>query len=140
MAKNRVTRAVALVGDITVDSGGRVQKVVAGTIARTDTSAKTLGTIPSNAVLTGISVYGAAASDAASTATISVGYSGGTGVEILNGYDVKTAGTGLGQTFPNAGKLPVVSAAKTITGIYAETGSASSTGGPWTVVLSFVTV
>lgn len=137
---NQVTRGTAIVGDIQLRSGGKVEKAVVGTIARTDTSAKTLGMIPANAVLTGIRVYGAAASDAASTATISVGYSGGTGVEILNGFDVKTAGTGLGQTVPNAGKLPTVTAVKTITGIYAETGTASSTGGPWTVVLSFVTV
>jgi len=72
-----------------------------GTIARTDTSAKTLFTLPAGAIPTGLAYSSPAASNAATTATISVGNAGGSGAEYLNAADVKTAATGAGQVFPN---------------------------------------
>lgn len=122
-----------------------------GFVTRTDTTAKQLFTLPKNARVLFFSIWGFAASNAGTTATLSLGKQGGTGSEFLSGYDVKTAASGNGLTIPNAQLLegyntanPNVDTAKTtvdvtVTGTYAETGAASSSGGPWTVEVYFVT-
>ena len=110
-----------------------------GTIARTDTAAKSLFVLPSACIPLAIQYSSLAASNAATTATLSVGKSGGTGVEYINAADVKTAATGAGQVTPNgpAASLlgQIATASQIVTGIYAETGGASSTGGPWVVTI-----
>lgn len=112
-----------------------------GTIARTDTSAKELFGLPKGSIIAGIYVIGAAASDAATTATVGIG-STTSANEYMTGYDVKTAGTGEG--YNPAGGAAVGSAMATpiasdlpVYGIYAETGTASTTGGPWTIKLEY---
>lgn len=137
---NQLTRDVAIVGDIQTITPGQVQKVLTNTVARTDTAAKTLGVLPAGAVIIGITVYGTAVSNAATTATLSLGKSGGTGTEFLNALDVKGA-TGAGQQTPTGGVLGSVgTSAVTVTGTYAETGTASTSGGPWRIVIEYVTV
>ena len=122
---------------------GRNALLFVGTIARTDTTAKILFTLPAGCIPTVIRYTSPAASNAATTAVISVGKSGGSGVEYITTADVKTAATGAGQVFPNgpAASLlgQVATASQTVTGIYAETGAASNTGGPWTVILEAIT-
>jgi len=113
---------------------------VRNTIARTDTSAKNLFRLPAYARPIRLSIFGTAASDAGTTATISVGKTGAN-THFLNGHDVKTSSSGAGQVHPNgATNLDAVVGTSDIqvTGIYAETGSASTAGGPWTVVIDFV--
>lgn len=122
-----------------------------GFISRTDTTAKDLFTLPKNARTLFFLIWGNAASNALTTATISLGKKGGTGSEYLSGYDVKTAASGNGMTLPNlqllmgynAAATPVDTAKlttdTTITGTYAETGAASTLGGPWTVEVFYVT-
>lgn len=110
-----------------------------GTIARTDTTAKNLFTIPAGAVVTGTRLFAGTASNAATTATVSIGKTGTTN-RYLNAADVKTsAGLVSGTAAQNTNLYTVESAtAETqIVGIYAETGTASTTGGPWTVELSY---
>lgn len=114
-----------------------VTMTLINTIARTDTSAKTLGTLPQNAVITNITLYVPTASNAATTAVVSVGKSGGTGVEYVNTADVKTA-AGVIALGTKGGFGSVGTAAVTVTGIYAETGTASTTGGPFNVAISYV--
>lgn len=135
---NQVTRGTALVGDIQLRSGGKVQKAIIGTIARTDTSAKTIGILPKGATLLGLSYQVPVASDAAGTATISLGYSGGTGVELINAASVKTLGQ-FATASPALSGTPLA-AAQTVVGLYAETSTASTTGGPFPVIAEFVTV
>ena len=138
---NKLTRGKAAVGTLRGVRGGYGQFVLVNTIARTDTSAKTLGVLPQDAQIIGMTVWGAAASNAGTSATISVGKSGGTGSEYLATYDVKTAGTGAGQTTPNGAKLfsPTAAAADTtVTGVYAESGTASTSGGPWTCIIEYI--
>jgi len=110
-----------------------------GSIARTDTAAKTLFTLPAGCIPLTIAYSATAPSNAGTTATISVGISGGSGTAFLNAVDVKTAGTGGGSQNPAASastQFGVPLAADTIvTGIYAETGGASNAGGPWVVVI-----
>lgn len=120
-----------------------------GFVTRTDTVAKQLFTLPKNARVLFFSVYGFAASNAGTTATLSLGKQGGTGAEYLSAYDVKTAASGNGLTFPNAqlligynttpADLAKLSTDVTITGTYAETGAASNAGGPWTIEVFYVT-
>ena len=108
------------------------------TIARTDTSAKTLFTLPANAVIVGLRVYVSTASDAGTTATLSVGKSGAQ-TAYLNAQDVKGAGTGVIAAGAAATLGSIGSSQVTVTGIYAETGGASTTGGPFLVLIDYVT-
>jgi hypothetical protein len=137
---NRLTKGRALFGAIRSARGGLGSFLIVNTIARTDTSAKVLGVLPKDAQITRVSVWGAAVSNAATTATVSVGKSGGTGAEYLSAFDVKGA-TGAGQQTPAAALLMAPTAAAsdtTVTGTYAETGTASTAGGPWTCLIEFV--
>jgi hypothetical protein len=118
---------------------GRQVTSYIGSIARTDTAAKTLFTLPAGFIPTNILVAATANSDAGTTATISVGTVGGAQTDFLNAIDVKAAGTGKGSQKPVASGsvwfgVPLA-AAKVVTGIYAETGGASTTGGPWLVIV-----
>lgn len=117
---------------------GRNKVTFTGTIARTDTAAKLLFTLPANAILLGFRYTSPAASDAGTTATISFGKLGGTGAEYLATQDVKTVGTGRGQQYPAGPAASLLGqsvgvAAQGVTGIYAESGGASTTGGPWVI-------
>lgn len=116
---------------------GKVTYEKSNTIARTDTSAKDLFTIPARADIREVLIYGAAASNAGTTATVSVGKTGAN-THYVNAYDVKTAGTGAGLQHPVATNMGSVGASEiTVTGIYAESGTGSSAGGPWTVTIVY---
>jgi hypothetical protein len=115
-----------------------------GSLARTDTTAKELFKLPKGSLITGMYVIGAAVSNAATTATIGIG-SNTTANQFMTGYDVKTAATGEGYNI--AGAAAVGSAMATgltadtsVYGIYAETGTASTAGGPWTVKVEYAVV
>lgn len=132
---NRVTKGKALVGSLRSRGGGKGVFVLTNTVARTDTTAKTLFTLPMDAQVISLKVFGAAVSNAGTTATLSIGKSGGTGAEYLSAMDVKGA-TGAGQQSPTAALLlgAVTAADTVVTGTYAEIG-ASTSGGPWTVIM-----
>lgn len=127
---------------------GRMVQVFTGEIHRSDTSSKDLFTLPTDSVIVGGTLNGMVASNASSTATVSVGVKGLLGTEFLSAYDVKTSSTGLGLTVPNWQKfgatnsntLTIGSNSITVTGKYAETGNASDTGGPWVVTFHVLTV
>lgn len=107
-------------------------------LERTDTAVKNLFRIPARAILTGIKVLGAAASNAATSASVSVGKTG-TDTYFVNAHDVKTAATGLGQAVPNAQNMgTILDSEVQVTGKYVEAGAASTAGGPWTVVVEYL--
>lgn len=112
-------------------------------VARTDTTATIRGSIPKDSYITGIyvmSVGSAVASDAASSATVSAGTTSSAN-EILNGFDVKTAATATGYQAAAAkgtGLASYFTADKPVYVKYAETGTASSNGGPWLVKVEYV--
>lgn len=106
-------------------------------VLRTDTARFNAFVLPKFAVIAGVYVLGTTASDAATTATITVGTST-SGTELVNGFSVKT----------NNGYQPVGAAAGSALGtqltadtlynaVYAETGTASTTGGPWLVKVEY---
>ena len=109
-------------------------------VARTDTIAFEAFSLPSGAVIAGAYVLGTTASDAQTTAVISVGTNPGTTNEILVSFDVKGA---TGQGYAAAGAAGGTSmgaqltADKLIKAKYAETGTASATGGPWLVKVEY---
>ncbi len=122
---------------------GRVTSTFVASVARTDTTAKTLFTLPANCIPLELEVCSPAVSNAGTTATLSVGKSGGTGAEILATMDVKGS-TGSGSQNPNGPATSIFGAsvgasAYVVTGTYAETGGASSAGGPWVVAITVIT-
>lgn len=141
---NKLTGAEAIIGsmkllkDAAIPSGNNnVLKVASNTVARTDTSAKDLFTIPANADVHAIFVYGETASDAGTTAVIDIGKTG-TADHFVNNFDVKgSTGTGLNLTTAATNLGDVGTSNITVIGTYAETGGASTTGGDWTVVMLY---
>lgn len=108
-------------------------------VARTDTTAFEAFVLPKNAVIVGAYVMGGVVSNAASTAVIDVGTNPGTADELVDSFDVITNGKGY---------YPVEAASGTVMGTqltadtlykarYAETGTASSAGGPWLVKVEY---
>lgn len=125
-----------------LDFRGRIPSVQFNTIARTDTAAKTLFTLPKGSIPIAIEIFSATASDALTTAVVSVGKTG-TNTFFLNTWDVKTAATGTGTQFATGTKVTnlyasVGGADITVVGIYAETGTASTVGGAWTVAIWYL--
>lgn len=118
---------------------GSVTQIKTAVISRTDTTAKTLFDLPPNACITDVKMIGTA-SNAATTATISLGVPG-SDTAILNAHDVKTTGgvTRVAGTTAQAGYFfNIVGPAFTVTGKYAETGTASTAGGPWTIAVEYI--
>lgn len=111
-------------------------------IARTDTTASVKLVLPADATIVDILIYGAA-SNAGTTATVSIGTTS-TSTEWVSGQDVKTAGGLIRPTSTvSATNLPNLEVSPNLTDIsvyakYAETGAASSAGGPYTVILFYV--
>jgi len=110
-------------------------------ISRSDTTGTKKAALPKSAYILGAYVIGGTASDAATSATISFG-SSATATEYVSGYDVKTAATGEGYSAVGAAAVgsafgTALASDVTIYGIYAESGTASTTGGPWIVKLEY---
>src|SRR5215213_3376883 len=107
---------------ITPSSKDVVVKVFA--ISRTDTVASVKCVLPADATILDMTVVSPTASDAATTATISVGLSGGSGTNYLNTVDVKTAAGTIRPTtkltnMMNLENTPL-STDIALTGVYAE--------------------
>lgn len=111
-------------------------------LLRTDTTATVKAVLPADSTILGFLIYGVA-SNAGTTATISIG-STVTATEFVNGQDIKTAG---GLVIPTATvnsaniaqteSLPLGSDIQ-IWAKYAETGGASSAGGPYKIAIWYV--
>jgi len=111
-------------------------------VARTDTTASVKMMLPSNATVIDIWMIGAA-SNAGTTATVSIGTSS-TSTEWVNAQDVKSAGglirptsTVSATNLPNLEAIPR-GADISVYAKYAETGTASSAGGPYTVFVHYI--
>lgn len=115
--------------------------VKAFTVVRTDTTATVKCVLPADATLLDVEIFGVA-SNAVTTAVLSVGTSV-TATEIINAQDVKTAGgkirptTSYSTNYPNIEPRPLVGDLQ-LFAKYAETGGASTAGGPYTVVVYYI--
>lgn len=108
-------------------------------VARTDTTAFEAFVLPKNAVIAGAYVLGTTASDAGTTATVSVGSNPGTTNECVAAFSVKTNGAGYYATGAQAGTSvsTQLTSDTLMKAIYAETGTASTTGGPWLIKVEY---
>lgn len=125
------------IGDFGSSYAGVVSKAYASNISRTTTSSSVLFTLPPFTTIIGISINGTPASNAGTSARISIGSSGGGGKDFVADYNVKSNN---GQSLPSSAKLgntndpnPTI-----VTAIYAEDGSASNAGGPWTILFETI--
>lgn len=132
---------IASVGPTAVSPAGKDLQCKAFRVARTDTTAAVKAVLPGDSTIVDINILGVA-SDAATTAVVSVG-STSTATEYVNAQDVKTAGglirptSTIGSAIPNLENIPV-STDLPIYAKYAETGTASTVGGPYTVIVYYV--
>jgi hypothetical protein len=116
--------------------------VKAFSVLRTNTTATLKSVLPADASILNIVMTGSVASDAATTATIILTVSDNSGV-ISTGtaVDVKANGavTAIVQmsALPNLQPSPLTGDLR-ISATYAETGAASTTGGPWTFLVTYV--
>lgn len=103
-------------------------------VSRTDTTATLKAVVAAQSSLVRVDIYGSVASDAATTATVTITASNNSGTISTGTVDVKANGatTALVQmtNLPNIEAIPPLGDIK-ITAQYAETGTASTTGGPW---------
>lgn len=139
MANNQLSHGTVEFADFAQFANNKAVRSVTGSITRANTTATPIGDpIPAGSTLIALTVFGAAVSNAGTTATLSVGKSGGTGTEYLNAFDVKGS-TGSGQQTPTAATNLGGSGANPVqvTCTYAETGTASGSGGPWQITLTY---
>jgi hypothetical protein len=133
---------IASYGPTSITPASKDVAVKAFAINRTDTVASVKCVLPADATILDMRVYTATASDAATTATISVGLNGGSGTAYLNTVDVKTAAGMIRPTTKLSGIMGLentpLGADIALTGVYAETGGASTTGGPFYVIVEYV--
>ena len=121
---------------------GKDVYVKAFLVSRTDTVASVKAMLPAAATVIDIWIVGVA-SDAVTTANISIGTSA-TATEWVSAQDVKTAGGLIRPTASvSAANLPNMEPTPWVGDIsvyakYAETGTASTVGGPYTVFIMFV--
>lgn len=111
------------------------------TVARTDTSNKAIGVLPANVQIADVTIYFSTASNAGTTATVSCGKTSATPTEYINAADVKAGATlqrgGASATMPVTNYGGVGASAVIVYCKYAETGTASTTGGPFTVIIDY---
>jgi len=111
-------------------------------VARTDTVASIKAILPADASVISVFVYGSVASDATTTALLTFTVVDDSGTISTGTYDVKTNGAVSGAStnmtnLPNLENLPL-RGDKQIKAVYSETGTASTTGGPWKVTVRYV--
>lgn len=110
-------------------------------VARTDTASTLKAVLPADASIIGVKVYGGTASDAGTSATVTLTATSNGSTVSTGSYNVKTNGAVTGEVtmsgLPNLQPVPLTGDLL-ITAVYAETGTASTTGGPWNVLVTYV--
>lgn len=110
-------------------------------VSRTDTTATLKCVVPASTSPALLMLYGSTNSDAATTAAVSFSISNNTGVVSTGTVDVKASGATTAfiqmTNFPILEQLPSNGDYR-ISVTYAETGAASTVGGPWRVRVVYV--
>lgn len=120
---------------------GRIHTVYTGQVERFDTTARDLFTLRAGDIPIGLTFFSPAASNAGTSARVSIG-STGNATFFSVGIEVKSGTQSLGQSAPSSATnlcapLPFDTV---VQGTYAENGAASTSGGPWTVVMEVLGV
>jgi uncharacterized protein YcnI len=106
-------------------------------VARGATNTVTIGALPANARIIAIQVQVPVVSNAATTATVSVGLAGGSATYFSAAQDVKAAIGNFSQAATAGWAIAATSQSVSVT--YTETGTASTTG-KFSVAVSYVVV
>lgn len=110
-------------------------------VPRTMTAATLLAMLPAQASIVNIDVLASVNSNAATTASVTLTVSNNSGTISTGSVDVKANGATTNNVtmtnLPNIEPLPLNGDIK-ITAQYAETGTASTLGGPWNFVITYV--
>jgi len=97
--------------------------------------------LPGDASLTGITIFASTNSNAGTTATVTITASNNGGVFSTGTVNLLTNGATTGavqmSALPNLENIPI-NGDIIISAVYAETGTASSAGGPWNFEVNFV--
>lgn len=116
-------------------------RVIAFQVPRTQTVAEVEAWLPADASIISIVRELGTASNAGTTGTVTLTVTNNSGTVSTATDDVKTNGatTGFVQmtALPNVQPVPLTGDLK-ITAVYAESGTASNTGGPWNYVVTYV--
>lgn len=116
---------------------GLTPRSFASNVSRTDTTARQMFTIPAGSYIKSIAIIGPK-SNAGTSARISIGSNGGTGKEFLADFNVKGNGN---VSYPSSFSHDAAANDPNPVGVtvtYAEDGSASSSGGPWLIVMDLL--
>ncbi len=110
-------------------------------VSRTDTVATLKAVLPADASILSVTLYGSTASNAGTAATVTISAANNAGTVSSGTYDVKTSGAVTGSLTmsgtPNITPVPLTGDIR-ISATYAETGVASSAGGPWNIAVQYV--
>lgn len=119
------TGGTAFIDDAS-SSVGSMPMVLSWNVARGATNTVTVGSIPANARIISIHVGNPIVSNAATTANVSVGLTGGSNTYFSTAQDVKTAIGNFSQA-ATANWVPATTS-QSISCTYTETGTASTAG------------
>lgn len=110
-------------------------------VLRTDTVATVKAVLPAQASVYAVELFGSVNSNAGTTATLTVTISNNTGVISTGTVNLLTGGAttaGVQMTnLPNIEPTPLLGDLK-VSVQYAETGTASTLGGPWVMRVNYV--
>ena len=110
-------------------------------VPKTQTADALEAVLPADASIIGLKVYGSTASDAGTSAVLTFTIANNGGTVSSGTYDVKTNGAVTGEVtlsgLPNLQPVPL-NGDLTVKVRYTEAGTASTTGGPWNVLITYV--
>jgi len=110
-------------------------------VARTDTVSSVKAVIPADASVMNVWLYRNGVSNAGTSATVTITLANNGGTISTGVYDVKANGDTSGVVqmsgLPNLEPRPL-NGDITVSAVYAESGTASSSGGPWKLSIDYV--
>lgn len=120
---------------------GKDLYIKAFSVARTTTAVTLLAVLPADASVVNVDMLGSSNSNAGTTAAVTVTVANNSGTISTGTVNVLTGGATTAPVnmtaLPNLEPLPLNGDLR-ISAQYAETGAASSSGGPWTFVVYYV--
>jgi 3-oxoacyl-ACP reductase-like protein len=141
--KNIDINPIATNGPTTMSPTSKDLKAKAFQVSRTNTTSSVEAILPSMASVLEVTIHGSSVSNAGTTATITVTLTNNTGVISTGTVNVLANGatTALVQmtNLPNIEESIVANGDIVVTSVYAETGTASTSGGPWIFDIQYVT-
>lgn len=130
-------------GPTAITPPGKAEQTRIFQVLRTDTSSTLKVVLPAQATLLSAVLFPGTASNAGTTATVTLTFSNNAGSLATGTANVLTAGVGTNggavtmTGLPNLEPLPLLGDLL-LTAVYAETGTASSAGGPFIFRITYV--